>query len=69
LDDDEVERVPTERSVTPLNSPVHYPQHNVSIEKGIREMKGALGESLPQAVRWPPEQARPSTLAVRHAFD
>jgi transposase InsO family protein len=61
-----VDRVLADNGVIPLNSPTYYPKYNGAVEKGIREMKEALGESLPQAVRWQPEQIRPYILAVHH---
>ena len=55
--------------VIPLNSPVHYPQYNGAVEKGIRDFKAALGECLPRACRWQPAQLRPYLLAVTHALN
>ena len=64
-----VDQVLARHGVIPLNSPAHYPKYNGSIEKGIREMKEALGECLPQAVRWRPKQVGPYILAVHHALN
>jgi hypothetical protein len=66
LNHDAVNRVLAENGVIPLNSPAYYPKYNGAVEKGIREMKEALGECLPPAVRWRPEQIRPYILAVHH---
>jgi transposase InsO family protein len=64
-----VDRVLADNGVVPLNSPAYYPKYNGAVEKGIREMKEALGECLPQAVTWQPEQIRPYILAVHHALN
>jgi transposase InsO family protein len=64
-----VDRVLADHGVIPLNSPAYYPKYNGAVEKGIREMKEALGECLPQAVRWQPEQIRPYILAVHHTLN
>jgi transposase InsO family protein len=64
-----VDRVLAENGVIPLNSPAYYPKYNGAVEKGIREMKEALAECLPQAVKWQPEQIRPYILAVHHALN
>jgi transposase InsO family protein len=64
-----VDRVLAEYGVIPLNSPAYYPKYNGAVEKGIREMKEALGECLPQAVKWQPEEIRPYILAVHHALN
>ena len=48
---------------------MHYPQYNGAVEKGIRELKAALGECLPPAQRWHPAQLRPYLLAVQHALN
>ncbi len=64
-----VDRVLAEHGVIPLNSPAYYPKYNGAVEKGIREMKAALGECLPQAIRWQPKQIRPYLLAVHHALN
>jgi transposase InsO family protein len=64
-----VDRVLADYGVIPLNSPAYYPKYNGSIEKGIREMKTALGECLPQAVTWQPEAIRPYILAVHHELN
>jgi len=64
-----VDRVLADNGVIPLNSPAYYPKYNGTVEKGIREMKEALGECLPQAVTWQPEQIRPYILAVHHALN
>jgi transposase InsO family protein len=55
LNHEAVDRVLADYGVIPLNSPAYYPKYNGAVEKGIREMKEALGECLPQAVRWQPE--------------
>jgi transposase InsO family protein len=62
----EVDKALAENGVIPLNSPAYYPKYNGAVEKGIREMKEALGECLPQAATWQPEQIRPYILAVHH---
>ena len=64
-----VDAVLAEHGVIPLNSPVHYPKYNGAVEKGIRDLKDALGECLPQAQRWQPAQLRPYLLAVHHALN
>jgi transposase InsO family protein len=64
-----VDRVLADSGVIPLNSPAYYPKYNGAVEKGIREMKEALGECLPQAAKWQPEQIRPYILAVHHALN
>jgi len=64
-----VDRVLAHHGVIPLNSPAYYPRYNGAIEKGIREMKEALGECLPQALRWQPSQIRPYIMAVHHALN
>jgi transposase InsO family protein len=64
-----VDRVLAENGVIPLNSPAYYPKYNGAVEKGIREMKEALGECLPQAIRWQPRQIRPYIIAVHHALN
>ena len=64
-----VDRVLADYGVIPLNSPAYYPKYNGSIEKGIRDMKTALGECLPQAVTWQPEAIRPYILAVHHELN
>jgi transposase InsO family protein len=69
LNHEAVDRVLADHGVIPLNSPAYYPKYNGSIEKGIREMKQALGECLPQAIRWQPKQIRPYILAVHHALN
>lgn len=65
----DVDAVLAARGVIPLNSPAHYPRYNGAIEKGIREMKEALGECLPQAVAWRPAAIQPYILAVQHALN
>ncbi len=55
--------------VIPLNSPAHYPRYNGAIEKGIREMKAALGECLVQPALWQPNAVAPYLLAVQHALN
>jgi transposase InsO family protein len=64
-----VDQVLARHGVIPLNSPAYYPKYNGSIERGIREMKEALGECLSQAVRWKPAEVRPYILAVHHALN
>ena len=64
-----VDAVLAHHGVIPLNSPVHYPKYNGAVEKGIRELKAALGECLPSAQRWQPAQLRPYLLAVQHALN
>lgn len=64
-----VDRVLAEYGVIPLNSPTYYPKYNGSMEKGIRDMKAALGECLPQAVRWQPKHILPYILAVHHVLN
>jgi transposase InsO family protein len=64
-----VDRVLAEYGVIPLNSPAYYPKYNGAVEKGIREMKEALGECLPQAVTWRPQEIRPYIMAVHHALN
>jgi transposase InsO family protein len=64
-----VDRVLADNGVIPLNSPPYYPKYNGAVEKGIREMKQALGECLPQATKWQPDQIRPYILAVHHALN
>jgi hypothetical protein len=64
-----VDHVLARHGVIPLNSPAYYPKYNGAVEKGIREMKEALGECLPKAVRWHPKQVRPYILAVHHALN
>jgi transposase InsO family protein len=64
-----VDRVLAENGVIPLNSPAYYPKYNGAVEKGIRDLKDALGECLPQAVRWQPKQLRPYIMAVHHALN
>ncbi len=64
-----VDRVLADNGVIPLNSPAYYPKYNGAVEKGIREMKEALGECLPQAAKWQPEQIRPYILAVHHSLN
>ncbi len=53
----------------PLNSPVHYPQYNGAVERGIRDLQKALGECLPPPQRWNPAQLRPYLLVVDHALN
>ncbi|MEI6860978.1 MAG: transposase family protein [Verrucomicrobiota bacterium] len=55
--------------VIPLNSPVHYPQYNGAVERGIRDLQQALGECLPPPQRWHPAQLRPYLLAVNQALN
>ncbi|HEY1792917.1 MAG TPA: hypothetical protein VGG34_08355 [Opitutaceae bacterium] len=55
--------------IIPLNSPAYYPKYNGAVEKGIREMKEALGECLPQAAKWQPDQIRPYIMAVHHILN
>ena len=69
LNHEAVNRVLAEYGVIPLNSPAYYPKYNGAVEKGIREMKEALGECLPRAVRWQPEQIQPYILAVHHELN
>jgi transposase InsO family protein len=64
-----VDRVLAHHGVIPLNSPGYYPKYNGAIEKGIREMKEALGECLPPAVKWQPDEIKPYILAVHHALN
>jgi len=64
-----VDQVLARNGVIPLNSPAYYPKYNGAVEKGIREMKEALGQCLPQAVCWQPKQIRPYILAVHHALN
>jgi transposase InsO family protein len=64
-----VDHVLADHGVIPLNSPGYYPKYNGAIEKGIREMKEALGECLAPAVRWQPNQILPYILAVHHALN
>lgn len=64
-----VDAVLAQHGVIPLNSPAHYPRYNGAIEKGIREMKEALGECLPQAVAWRPAAVQPYILAVQHVLN
>jgi transposase InsO family protein len=64
-----VDRVLANNGVIPLNSPAYYPKYNGAVEKGIREMKEALGECLPQAAKWQPEELKPYILAVHHALN
>ena len=66
LNHEAVDSVLADNGVIPLNSPAYYPKYNGSIEKGIREMKEALGECLPPAVRWQPGAVKPYILAVQH---
>jgi transposase-like protein len=46
-----VNQVLAEFGVIPLNSPSYYPPYNGSIENGIRELKTAMLQALPQP--WP----------------
>ena len=55
--------------VIPLNSPARYPRYNGAIEKGIREMKLALGECLVRPALWQPTAVAPYLLAVHHALN
>jgi transposase InsO family protein len=64
-----VDRVLADYRVIPLNSPAYYPKYNGAVEKGIRDMKTALGECLPQAIIWQPEAIRPYILAVHHELN
>lgn len=64
-----VDRVLAENGVIPLNSPAYYPKYNGAVEKGIRDLKDALGECLPQAARWQPRQLRPYIVAVQHTLN
>ena len=64
-----VDAVLAGHGVIPLNSPVHYPRYNGAIEKGIREIKAALGECLVRPVRWQPASLTPYVLAVQHALN
>jgi hypothetical protein len=60
-----VDAVLAEHAIIPLNSPGYYPRYNGAIEKGIREFKSALGESLPAPTLWRPEAVAPYVNAVR----
>jgi transposase InsO family protein len=64
-----VDRVLADNGVIPLNSPAYYPKYNGAVEKGIRDLKDALGECLPRAVHWKPKQLRPYILAVHHTLN
>jgi hypothetical protein len=64
-----VDAVLADYGVIPLNSPAHYPRYNGAIEKGIREMKAALGECLVRPVQWRPEAVAPYLEAVQHALN
>jgi len=64
-----VDAVLADFGVVPLNSPAHYPRYNGAIEKGIREMKLALGECLVRPVLWQPSAVAPYLLAVHHALN
>jgi len=64
-----VDAVLADYGVIPLNSPAHYPRYNGAIEKGIREMKAALGECLVQPKLWQPGAVAPYLLAVHHALN
>jgi transposase InsO family protein len=61
----EVDDVLAEHLVIPLNSPAYYPQYNGAVEKGIREVKVALGEVLAPPKRWRPQAVAPYVNAVR----
>jgi transposase InsO family protein len=69
LNHEAVDAVLAKHGVIPLNSPAHYPGYNGAIEKGIREMKEALGECLPQARSWQPVAIRPYIMALHHALN
>jgi hypothetical protein len=64
-----VDAVLAEFGVIPLNSPAYYPRYNGAIERGIREVKEALGESLPTPELWQPEAVTPYINAVHHALN
>jgi len=65
----EVDAVLADHGVIPLNSPVHYPQYNGAVERGILDLQKALGECLPPARRWQPAQLRPYVVAVNHLLN
>lgn len=64
-----VDAVLATHGVIPLNSPARYPRYNGAIEKGIRELKLALGECLVQPALWQPGALAPYLLAVNHALN
>jgi transposase InsO family protein len=69
LNGEAVDAVLARYGVIPLNSPARYPQYNGAIEKGIREIKEALGECLPQPVLWQPAAVAPYVNAVRYELN
>lgn len=69
LNEGSVNAVLAEYGVIPLNSPARYPRYNGAIEKGIREVKAALGECLVRPVQWRPSAVTPYLLAVQHALN
>lgn len=69
LNDRAVDAVLAAYGVIPLNSPARYPRYNGAIEKGIREMKLALGECLVRPTLWQPSAVAPYLLAVQHALN
>jgi len=69
LNDGAVNAVLAAYGVIPLNSPARYPRYNGAIEKGIREIKIALGECLVRPTLWQPSAVAPYILAVQHALN
>jgi hypothetical protein len=61
----EVDEVLAEYLILPLNSPGYYPPYNGAVEKGIRDVKEALGEILTLPTRWQPKAVAPYVNAVR----
>jgi hypothetical protein len=64
-----VDAVLAKYGVIPLNSPAYYPPYNGAIENGIRQMKAALGDCLPQPNRWDPPAIAPYLIAVQHRLN
>jgi transposase InsO family protein len=69
LNAEAVNAVLADFGVIPLNSPAHYPRYNGAVEKGIREMKIALGECLVRPNLWRPAAVAPYLIAVQHALN
>ncbi len=69
LNAEAVDTVLADHGVIPLNSPAHCPRYNGAIEKGIREVKAALGECLVRPILWRPAAVAPYLLAVQHALN
>jgi transposase InsO family protein len=69
LNDQAVQTVLATHGVIPLNSPARYPRYNGAVEKGIREMKDALGACFLRPASWDPLAVNAYIVAVQHALN